>query len=749
MFSSAREVLGRAFPWPLVDGGGRWGPVAATVSVLAGAVLSRVLLLPDGPWEQDEALMACGVVDFDPLSHAPVPPGFPLWIYLGRAVRLFGVTDPLVALQVASAVLSVVGVWALVGLWESVAGRRAALAGAVLAAFLPGVWFHAHRGFSETPSAALAVVGLALWVRGGRRAFTAGLVAMTASALIRPPLLPFCLTASLLAAWAARSRPARIARGSLAAAALATAVAVPAVLEAGGAHMFYDAVRGHAAEHFNLLGSEGWNLARLGFVRGLGPAPAAALFAALAAVGWWGWRRALGRLWRAGSIAGIALAATIVLTHSTAHPRYWVLVWMLLATPAVAGACRLARRESLGVASGVTAALASAAWTWPAMRAVAAGPIPPVAALRAVAAEPGQEGAALVFEDQLFSFRNLAVRQGWLRAPSDTARGAFRTPVRLGGAPVWLLSETLARDVDCAITLVREFSAPGDRLERLSQGRFLRARLAREPLIAWRGGFVPEYEGGQRFTWLSGEASLLLPPYRGAGRLVLAVEVPVETGVVGRVDGVETLRTRVMPGRQLLSVPLPPRSEEPRFMSVLDLAVERAMTSRAELRALGLRIFNSSLEAAPTSPGLFEFFPDANEAFAAVARVEGFHAEEELPGSPPRRVAWTGERARLEIPAGPGSVGFEMVAPRPEPARVNVRIGDSAVAFEVGASPTYVEIPVPESAAGVRRALVEIASSTFAPGGHDQRILGVAVARVWFRPASVVPVALSDRPPGH
>jgi hypothetical protein len=750
VFRSAREVLRGAFPWPLIDTGGRWGSAAATVSFLAGALASRLALLPDGPWEQDEALLACGVLDFDPLAHMPVPPGFPLWIYIGRAVRLLGVADPLIALQAASAALSVVGLWALIGLWEPVAGRRAALTGALLAAFLPGVWFHSHRGFSETPSAALAVVALALWVRGGRRAFASGLVAMTAAALIRPPLLPFCLAAGLLAAWAARSRPARLAGGALAAAGLAAAVSVPAVLEAGGAHMFYDALRGHAAEHFNLLGSEGWSVARLGFVRGLGPAPAGAAFVALALFGWWTWRRTLGWRWAAGSIAGVALAATILLTHNTAHPRYWVLVWLLLATPAVAGACRLTRSEALGGAASAAAALASALWTWPAMRAIAAGPIPPVAALRAVAAQPGQEGAALVFEDQLFSFRNLAVRQGWLRVPSDTTRGAFSTPVRLGGVPVWLLSEAHARDVDCLISQVREFSAPGERLERLSQGRFLRARLVREPLIAWRGGFVPEYEGGQRFTWLSGEASLLVPPREGAGRLVLAIEAPADVGIAARLDGVDAPVVRVPPGRQLLTIPLPPPDGAGGgFMSVLELRADREVTSREDLRSLGVRIFNSSFEAGPTAPRPFEFFPGANEAFAAVARVGGFHAEEVLPGPPARWVAWTGARARVEMAAGPGSIGFEMVAPRPEPARVELRIGDSAVTFDVGARPRYAEIPVPEPAARERRALVEIASTAFAPGGHDQRVLGVAVARVWYRPAGVAPVVLADHGPGR
>jgi len=90
--------------------------------VLVGVLLSRVLLLPSGPWEQDEALMACGVVDFDPGRHMPLP-GFPALGRPRKLTRVLGVGDPLQALQVASAVLSVLGLWALVGLWDGVIGR--------------------------------------------------------------------------------------------------------------------------------------------------------------------------------------------------------------------------------------------------------------------------------------------------------------------------------------------------------------------------------------------------------------------------------------------------------------------------------------------------------------------------------------------------------------------------------------------------------------------------------------------------
>ncbi|HQT94449.1 MAG: hypothetical protein B7Z61_04840, partial [Acidobacteria bacterium 37-71-11] len=78
------RLAGRVFPWPLLPVGGAAASAAASAAALAALVASRLLLLPAGPWEQDEALMACGVLDFDPSRHMPLPPGFPLWIAIGK-----------------------------------------------------------------------------------------------------------------------------------------------------------------------------------------------------------------------------------------------------------------------------------------------------------------------------------------------------------------------------------------------------------------------------------------------------------------------------------------------------------------------------------------------------------------------------------------------------------------------------------------------------------------------------------------
>lgn len=726
------------FPWPLVGTPGLAASHLASLAALGGVLASRVLLLAAGPWEQDEALLACGVVDFDPAAHMPIPPGFPLWVYLGRLVRLFGVTDPLAALQVASAVLSVLGCWALIGLWEGTVGRTAARVGALLAAFLPGVWYHAPRGFSETPSAALTVIALAVWMRMGRRGFATGLVVLAGAALVRPPLGPFFLLLALLAAWGIRDDVARLGRGVAAATAFVLAVVVPALLEAGGLRLFWEATAIHSREHFGMLGLDSWAFAELGYTRGLGAPWAAWLFAGLAILGLVALRRPLGRAWWPAGIAGGSLLLLLLLVHGRTYPRYWVLAWILMATPAVAGARAVLRRGGLAAAAGLVAALAGALWTYPALAYIHAHRLPAVEALRQVAAEGRETDALLVFEDALFAFRNLAVKHGWLQIPTVRLSETARWGLGLGGRPVWFLTEGDERDLPSTASRVVVLGCFHDRVQRMSQERFLSARLVRNPVLAWRGGSIQEKDGTRRFMWLEPRSLILVPPVLKGGAATLAAEIhPAlgEVNLVARVAGVETLRGRFASGRQIIRVPLPdlPRRSLLNQMIPVELEVDREVRLHGDYRPLALRVFQVSVEAPPHRPPPFAFFPEPESLLAAVARSEGTYGAELL-GDPPRPAAWTGALARFELPVGPGLVGIELSAPAPVPAHVEVRLGGARASAEVGPEPMALVVPVSPALAREGRATLELSSTTFEPGGSDRRQLGVAVSRVWYLP---------------
>jgi hypothetical protein len=727
-------LLGAVFPWPLVALRRRWQAVLFTIAVLGGLLASRAALLPAGPWEQDEALMACGVVDFDPGRHMPLPPGFPLWVGIGKAVRACGVDDPVVALQMASAVFSVLGLWALVGLWDGVAGRRVALAGAALAAFLPGVWFHAARAFSETPSAALAIIALALWLRGGRGGFVPGVVAMTAAALVRPPLAPVFALAVLLAAWGIRRELSRLVVGAAAGIATLVVVLAPAALAAGGWGYMWATSVAHAGDHFATLGTEPWSVGQWGFVRGLATPWAAALFTALAAVGWGMWRRRLGREWWLGSLAGASLVFLIVFMDNRTYPRYWVLVWLLLATPAVGGLVALVRSHRAALAASAVAVAASAAWVWPAISYVHRNPLPVVRLLHEVA---GEGRGTLVFEDQLFSFRNLAVLSGWLQVDSLRVSEMQRTRTGFGGAPFWMLAEGAGQDIACAVSRVVEARCSDPKVWRLSQERFLDMRLVRNPVLVWAGGFPPEWEGLQRFVWCRAKTSLLLPAVDGPGTLALAVEPHpqlAELPLHALVNGKQTQAALLPAGRQVVTVPIPPPTDANAALRV-ELDLGREIVANGDWRPLALRIFAAWLQAPPHLAPPLSFFPEPHSMFAAFATASGVYPPE-LVGNPPRPAAWTGAKAEFSFPAGAGLVGVDLLAPRPSPATVEVRLGPAFSRLVIDAAPVRVALPVAAEMIHRGRATLEVSSSTFVPGGGDQRALGVAISRVWYLPSA-------------
>ncbi|MFN3413298.1 MAG: hypothetical protein ACK42L_04470, partial [Thermoanaerobaculum sp.] len=254
--------------WPFFDTGHRRADQLLSVALLLVLAVSRFAFLPKGPWEQDEALLACGVLDFDPAHHMPHPPGFPLWIWLGRLLRSLGVGEPLLALQLGSAALSLLGLWALFVIASRWLSRNLAAMTVLAAAFIPGVWFHASRGFSETPSAGVFLVALAVW--SVTRNFVVSSWLVTAAALIRPPLAPFFAVVLLLWAWEIRANPKLFGKAALWSGLLVVLSVVPLILEAGGWEFYWWAFQTHGQYHVALLGTEGFSFSQVGWVRGLG-----------------------------------------------------------------------------------------------------------------------------------------------------------------------------------------------------------------------------------------------------------------------------------------------------------------------------------------------------------------------------------------------------------------------------------------------------------------------------------------------
>src|SRR5438034_5323795 len=85
-----------------------WREIVGAVIVL----ISRILTAPKTPWENDEFLFAEAVRKFDPSNYHPHPPGYPLFVLLGKAVNAF-VHDPWRALMMVSVVAAPIGFIAL------------------------------------------------------------------------------------------------------------------------------------------------------------------------------------------------------------------------------------------------------------------------------------------------------------------------------------------------------------------------------------------------------------------------------------------------------------------------------------------------------------------------------------------------------------------------------------------------------------------------------------------------------------
>src|ERR671913_1285388 len=116
--------------------------------------------------------------DFDLRANQPHPPGYPVFIALGRAahavISVIGpVTGPATpetvdvnALALTSAVFGSLAIVPLIALWTALGGDRSrAWLAALLAVCSPLFWYTSIRPLSDLPGLAVAVASLALLVR--------------------------------------------------------------------------------------------------------------------------------------------------------------------------------------------------------------------------------------------------------------------------------------------------------------------------------------------------------------------------------------------------------------------------------------------------------------------------------------------------------------------------------------------------------------------------------------------------------
>ena len=425
-------------------GSGRSAIVLSAV-LLGVLFVSRIALLPDGPWEQDEALFAAGVIDFDVTRHRPHPPGFPGWIALGTLLHPL-VGDPVLALQLASALASIVLFAALAhALTRLTQGPTATLAAAAFTVS-PLAWVHAGRAFSTTPALACAVAALVAWPRGPW-VHRLGWVLLGCAATIRPQLLPeLCILALVGLMDPGSDRTVKLQGIGLGVAVVGLATAT-VLLTAGPspaavAHAFVD----HLGRHRGGL-DRSVSFSSLGLVRGLGhPAVAVAVLAATAL--------GLVRAFAAGRRQGLWLIALVLVTaaavfrlHHPGFPRYAVALLAALVPAAAMGLDALPARWSravwiVAIAFGGVASLGP-------LLSMHKAPLPPVAAARRALMDPGL--SALAYSHGIFSFARLEAERAGARgidvqdpaAPLRLPAGAYAIE---GRTLPWMRLEVGARE---------------------------------------------------------------------------------------------------------------------------------------------------------------------------------------------------------------------------------------------------------------------------------------------------------------
>src|SRR5437016_8456002 len=153
---------------------GWWREGVGAAIVLA----SRILTAPRTPWENDEFLFAEGVRQFDPSSYHPHPPGYPLYIFIGKICNGI-VHDPWRALVIVSVIAAPIGFIALGRAFQRwIADADLAVAGALLFYFSASMLVHGTLALSDGVAVAfLALVMLTLsasegkgpvWARGAQ-----------------------------------------------------------------------------------------------------------------------------------------------------------------------------------------------------------------------------------------------------------------------------------------------------------------------------------------------------------------------------------------------------------------------------------------------------------------------------------------------------------------------------------------------------------------------------------------------------
>jgi len=214
-----------------------------TTAVVCAA--SRFLAMARSMWDWDEALFSLGMRSYDVTLHHPHPPGFPVYIAMGKLMRLVFASD-FRALQAVNLIAGVLAFPAMFLLARELQLRfETSIIASALFSFFPNVWFFGGTAFSDVPSIVLVIFAVVFLLRGrvSLRDYLLGTFLLALAIGMRPQNLLIGLFPGILATM---RRPVRDVIAALAIGLFVVGLAYGgAIYATGNMHDYIGTVRAH------------------------------------------------------------------------------------------------------------------------------------------------------------------------------------------------------------------------------------------------------------------------------------------------------------------------------------------------------------------------------------------------------------------------------------------------------------------------------------------------------------------------
>ncbi|MDP9362353.1 MAG: hypothetical protein M3P29_12995 [Acidobacteriota bacterium] len=558
---------------------------------------TRFLAMARSLWDWDEALFCLGMRAYDVTTHHPHPPGFPVYIALGRIVRTV-VPNDFRALQAINLGAGMLVFPALFLLARELRFRfvTAAVAGA-LCAFFPNVWLFGGGAFSDIPSLVLVVFAVAFLFRGCRdaNAYFIGATLLALAAGIRPQNFLIGLAPGVLATW----YRARVAWRDVVFAALVGAVTVGvafggAIAATGGYRPYFDAAKEHG-QYITRVDSFRsptrpplWRLFDRFFIKqyeSLALSFITSIFVAISIAGAIAGRdRAIG--WLALAFGPFALLAWMMLDRYSIN-RFSIGYCPLFAILAADGIARLTRRWPRAEALIGAALIASFFfWTLPALATVRDTVAPSVLAVEAVREHLDPRADQLfVARDMDPFFQYLLPNHQYVHVLDERAM-----PLSIDARKPWILAEADLRDHDGFV-----FHRERGHIWNIARRHYFDVGLipVRIPPQFLSGWYAPEREGPLERRPMSSHSVTRLPP--STGETVLRIQFRVPAAVLAK----HPMVTIALNGRIVDSFAAQLEEDDREYhvapapnsgSNMLELSIDRTTLGQAGPRGIGLSV---------------------------------------------------------------------------------------------------------------------------------------------------------------